>query len=366
MLHLPTLADVETLRRAIRRAGQVVLCALALAGGAGLAHHVHASSPLPPRVEPVAPRAAVIAPAPPEPVVAEPVETEPPREEPAPIEPPRIEPMAPFGKAVRGGMVITGRTPHRMILFTFDDGPDPRHTPRLLDQLDEVDVKAVFFLTASRMMGRGPWERRNQDLAREIVRRGHIVGNHTVDHAQLPLLDDAGVLAQVEGADAVFERVLGERTWLMRPPGGARSPRVDALLAARGYTQMLWNVGSGDFQVRSADDVFRIWQRVLERRERENGDRGGVVLMHDTHGWSVDAFPRMVSHLRERNCELLERGEELYDIVDDPAFFFVPRADAGPSDEAPVATPSRTIIAERQRALREETQQRCARLALAP
>ena len=366
MLRLPTLASVETLRRAIRRAGQVVLCAFALAGGAGLAHHVHASSPLPPRQEPLLAPAAVLAEAPapevPEVVIEageEPIE-------PPPIEPPPIEAMAPFGKAVREGMIITGRTPHRMILFTFDDGPDPRHTPRLLDQLDEVDVKAVFFLTASRMMGRGPWERRNQELAREIVRRGHMVGNHTVDHAQLPLLDDAGVLAQVEGADAVFERVLGERTWLVRPPGGARSPRVDALLAGRGYTQMLWNVGSGDFQVRSADDVFRIWQRVLERREREHGDRGGVVLMHDTHEWSVDAFPRMVSHLRERNCELLERGEELYDIVDDPTFFFVPRADAGPSDEAPVATPSRTIIAERQRALREETQQRCARLALAP
>lgn len=281
-----------------------------------------------------------------------------------PPEPPRIAPMTPFGEAVRDGMVISGRTPHRLILFTFDDGPDPRYTPRLLDRLDEVDVKAVFFLTASRIAGNNPWERRNQEIAREIVRRGHLVGNHTVDHAQLPLLDDAGVLQQVDGAEAIFERVLGERTWIMRPPGGARSARIDGLLAERGYTQMLWNLGTGDFQVRSADDVMRIWLRVLERREREHGDRGGIVLMHDTHEWSVDAFPRMVSYLREKNCELLERGEELYDIVDDPALFYVPRADAGPSDEAPVATPSRTILAERQRALREETARRCSRLAL--
>src|SRR5690606_42125894 len=80
------------------------------------------------------------------------------------------------------------------------------------------------------------------------------------------------------------------------------------------------------------------------------------------------AFPTRrssdLSYLREKNCELLERGEELYDIVDDPALFYVPRADAGPSDEAPVATPSRTILAERQRALREETARRCSRLAL--
>lgn len=278
--------------------------------------------------------------------------------------PPSIEPMHPVGRALRDGMVISGRTPHRLILFTFDDGPDPRYTPRLLDRLDEFGIKAVFFLTADRLVGRNPWERRNQELAREIVRRGHIVGNHTMRHLQLPLLDDAGVAAEVDGAEEVFERVLGERTWLLRPPGGARSARVDALLAQRGYTQVLWNLGTGDFQVRSADDVVRVWLKVLERRERENGDRGGIVLMHDTHAWSVDAFPRIVSHLRERNCELLARGEELYDIVDDPAFFFVPRADASPSDEAPVSVPSRTILEERQRALREETARRCARVAL--
>ncbi|MCZ7687486.1 MAG: polysaccharide deacetylase family protein [Sandaracinaceae bacterium] len=279
---------------------------------------------------------------------------------PAPVEP---EPMRPYARALRDGMVISGRTPHRLVLFTFDDGPDVRNTPRLLDELDRVGVKAVFFLTASRIAGRGPWERRNQEIARDILRRGHIVGNHTVDHAQLPLLDEAGVIAQVEGADAVFTRVLGERTWLLRPPGGARSARVDALLAGAGYTQVLWNLGTGDFQVRSAEDVFRTFRRVLERRERENGDRGGIVLMHDTHEWSVQAFPMMMSWLREQNCELLERGEELYDVVDDPALFFAPRAGASPSAEAPMSTASRAMIAERQRILREETARRCGRVA---
>lgn len=345
----------------IRRTWQTLLCAGALAGGALLAHHAQArtASTAPVAiVEPaLAPERAAPAPAPHVPAVLEG------DAEVAPPAPPAPEPMRPFARALRDGMVISGRTPHRLILFTFDDGPDPRNTPRLLDELDEVGVKAVFFLTASRIAGRGPWEQRNQALAREILRRGHIVGNHTVDHAQLPLLDDAGVLAQVEGADAVFASVLGERTWLMRPPGGARSARVDGLLAERGYTQVLWNLGTGDFQVRSADDVFRTFLRVLERRERENGDRGGIVLMHDTHEWSVEAFPRMVSWLREQNCDLLESGEELYDIVDDPALFFAPRGDASASAEAPMSSANRAVIAERQRLLREETTRRCARLA---
>jgi peptidoglycan/xylan/chitin deacetylase (PgdA/CDA1 family) len=272
-------------------------------------------------------------------------------------------PLRPFAEPLRDGRVITGSTPHRLILFTFDDGPDPRNTPRLLDLLDERGVKAVFFLTASRIAGETPWQRRNRDIAREIVARGHLVANHTVDHAQLPLLDDAGVLDQVRGADRVFEEVLGSRTWLLRPPGGARSARVDALLAERGYTQMLWNLGAGDHQVRTAEDVFSVWRRVFERRERENGDRGGIVLLHDTHEWSVDAVPLILDWLEARNCELLAQGEELYDVVGDPSLFFAPRGHASPSAAAPPAEPSPQVLEARQRRLRIDTRERCGLLA---
>ena len=353
------------MRRAIRKAGQVLLCAGALAGGAMLAHATSARSmasasapvavfppPMPPpavieREEAPVPTATVMASA-----------------EPAPVDDARVlPPLRPFGERLRDGRPITGSTPHRMVLFTFDDGPDPRHTPRLLDTLDRLGVKAVFFLTASRLSGHGPWVRRNQAIARDIVARGHMIANHTVDHAQLPLLDDAQVLAQVEGVDRIFERVLGGRAWLIRPPGGARSERVDALLASRGYTQVLWNLGAGDHQVRTPEEVFRLWRRVLERREREDGDRGGIVLLHDTHEWSVDAVPLIVGWMRDQNCELVEEGEELYDVVSDPSFFFVERGEARASDDAPPATPNRAVIAERQRMLRIDTRRRCSALA---
>ena len=75
---------------------------------------------------------------------------------------------------------------------------------------------------------------------------------------------------------------------------------------------------------------------MLERRERENGERGGVILLHDTHEWSVEAFPRIVAELQRRNCALLEQGEELYDIVGDPRWFHAPRPEDA-SAEAPAA-----------------------------
>jgi peptidoglycan-N-acetylglucosamine deacetylase len=259
-----------------------------------------------------------------------------------------------------GGRIIEGATPHRLILFTFDDGPERRTTPLLLDRLDAVGIKAVFFLTASRIAGRNAAEREQATLAQEILARGHLVGSHTVDHLQLPLLDDTGATAQVLGAEQIFQRVLGFRPTLIRPPGGARSPRIDVLLAERNYTTVLWNLGAGDFQVKSANEVLDTFRKVLERRERENGDHGGIVLLHDTYAWSVDAFQLIWAELWARNCKLLERGEELYDVVSDLQYFFQP------SDGAPTGTlalPARLpapVFEERQAKLRRETAQRCS------
>ena len=302
------------------------------------------------------------------PTAATPVRATP---DPAREEEPVAEPFAPaepdlarsLGLSMSNGRVISGATPHRLVLFTFDDGPNRHTTPRLLDLLDAAGVRAVFFLTANRIRGDNRRERIQQDIAREIVRRGHMVGSHTVDHAQLPALDNREVLHQLVEAEHIFERVLGGRPWLFRPPGGGRTDRVDALIAERGYTSVLWNLGTGDFQVSTPEEVAATWRRVLAFRERDSGERGGIILLHDIHEHSVDAFPLIVQELRRRNCRLLEGGEELYDIVDDPRLFFTPRADATPSAVAPPATPEDSVIAARQAALRQETRQRCEAVA---
>lgn len=275
----------------------------------------------------------------------------------APVRPP--DDPDPTGRAFGAGRIITGATPHRMVLFTFDDGPDLRTTPRLLDALDDAGVKAVFFVTTNRFREPMPWYRRNAELVREIARRGHLVGSHTVNHEELPALDDAAAAFEIDDAARTIEETLGARPFLFRPPGGSRSPRIDALLAARGYTSVIWNLGAGDFQVQSADQVFKTFVRVLERREREDGQRGGVVLLHDTYPHTVEAFPRIVEHLRSRNCELLERGEELFDIVSDPSFFFAPRGSAAPTAEAPSARLDPDVLAFRQERLREAARHRC-------
>ncbi len=273
-----------------------------------------------------------------------------------------LESLDAVASNLRDGRVITGATPHRFILFTFDDGPDVRYTRALLDALDAAEIRALFFLTARRFQGPTPYERGLADIAREIAARGHRVGSHSMDHIQLPLVSTPDLTVQVEESAAVIERELGAPPALIRPPGGSRSPRVDGYLAERGFTQVLWNLGTGDVVVRSADEVLTTFGRVLEVRERDHGERGGIVLLHDIHAWSVEAFPRIVAYLDRRNCELLERGEELYDFVDDPALFFEARAEGDDADAEAHAELPAAFVARRQIRARARAEARCSDL----
>jgi peptidoglycan/xylan/chitin deacetylase (PgdA/CDA1 family) len=343
----------------LRRVARSVLYLAALLGGALLAH-LTAPAPLPlAQVTPLfAPERAHAAESMPSAIALEPVE------KPTALEPqPLIEvPITPHRApaAYGGGRIIEGKTFHRLIFFTFDDGPDRRTTPLLLDRLDAVGVKAAFFLTAGRIAGRNGMEREQANIAREIKARGHMIGSHTVDHLQLPLLDDAAATAQLTGAEDIFQRVLDLHPVLIRPPGGSRSPRIDALLAQHGYTTVLWNLGAADYQVKDAHDLLASFRKVLDWREREHAGRGGIVLLHDTYAWSVDAFQLIWAELWARNCRLLARGEELYDIVPDLEFFYEARGTATASTPAQPADPAEPVLAERQARLRVETKQRCS------
>lgn len=357
------------LRRGLTLAARVLLCICAVGGGAAAAAATTPVAKPPAVVEGIAPTLAVHDVGEEVTVSALPPIADEPRPEPVAVAAPTSDAPtdaptdAPFAHSLANGMIMTGATRHRLVLFTFDDGPDHRYTRRLLDTLDRERVRAVFFLSARRFEGNVPRDRELAGIAREIVDRGHFVGNHTMDHLQLPLVSNVGLETQVTEAGAVFERVLGERPALLRPPGGSRSARVDQWLADHGYTQMLWNLGTGDFQVRSADAVVSTFRAVMEREENERGVRGGIVLLHDIHAWSVEAFPRIVAMLEDRNCDLLDRGEELYDFADDPALFYAPRGEAGPGAEAPFVELAPEVLEARQARARARAEAHCSDLA---
>jgi peptidoglycan/xylan/chitin deacetylase (PgdA/CDA1 family) len=280
---------------------------------------------------------------------------------PAPEEREAAEPpgLAGLGARFRDGLLITGSTRHRIIHFTFDDGPDPRYTPALLDELDRAGVKATFFFSASRFHGRSARSRQTMELAREVLRRGHHVGSHSALHARMSRMNRAQIVQQLDESERGFQSVFGARTYLFRPPFGSRSARVDRLLGERGYTQVQWNIGLADWVERPPEEILQTWKKVLKKNERKAEERGGVVLMHDTDPRSAGAFRLIVEDIRQRNCELLARGEELFDIVDDLELFHLPRGEEPPGTHAPPAPVDEKLFAERQAKLRERLAASC-------
>ena len=270
-------------------------------------------------------------------------------------------PIAGLGKALGGGLVITGSAKYRIIHFTFDDGPDLRFTPELLNALDAAGIKATFFFSASRFHQRSERSRRTVEIGREVLLRGHQVGSHSVRHARMSRMSRAEVIEQLDQSERAFEQVFGARTYLFRPPFGSSSAMVDRLLAGRGYTRVGWNIGLADWVERKPERVLHTWRKVLNRNERNDGDRGGVVLMHDTDPHVAAAFRLIIDDIRQRNCELLARGEELFDVVDDLSLFHLPRGKQPAGTEAPSVTVREAAFERRQAELRETVSQRCSK-----
>lgn len=268
--------------------------------------------------------------------------------------PPASPPTA--ADSYANGRVMFGHTPHRLILFTFDDGPDTNTTPVILDKLDQRGIHAVFFLEGGHLL-----DDARAAVGREIVRRGHTIGSHSFRHLRMDRMSEAQVKEQLDRSDAAFMRVFGSVPNLFRPPYGMRSAMVDRLLAERGRTAVIWNLNPRDYSERTADAVFKNFRTHLRYRTTHDGDKGGIILMHDTHTWSLEAFDLIYDYLMAENCRLLDTpGEELFDVVSDPAFFFELRGSAGPSAEAREAQPAAALLAERQNLIKQATRARCS------
>lgn len=209
----------------------------------------------------------------------------------------------------RGQMVRGGEHPGT-ITFTFDDGPDHRTTPVLLDQLDRFCVKATFFVNGHRFHHRSASGLENQAVLREIHRRGHFIGNHTFSHKDVTQLDEQGWRQEVIQVEQLVRAVTGHRPWLFRPPFGRTDTERSARLVAEGYSIVMWNLDPEDWRASTPSQLLERTIAVVE----DNPD-GGVLLFHDTNRNTVEAFPLILEWLEERNQALRALGRAALRVV---------------------------------------------------
>ena len=151
------------------------------------------------------------------------------------------------------------------LALTFDDGPNDPHTLRLLDVLGKHDIRATFFLI-------GRFVKQRPDIAREIARRGHIIGNHTFTHPQLIFLPAARVREEILQCRETISDAVGEHSNLFRPPWGGRRPGTFSLIRQLGLEPIMWNVTGYDWNAASAEYI---------ERKVGNARGGDVILLHD-------------------------------------------------------------------------------------
>jgi peptidoglycan/xylan/chitin deacetylase (PgdA/CDA1 family) len=164
---------------------------------------------------------------------------------------------------------VRTRTDDDRILITIDDGPDPRDTPVLLDLLDAFQTKAVFFVIGEKV-------RKYPELAREIVRRGHELGNHTLSHpaATFWCAGPRRTRREIEGGSRAIEEVTGVKPHWFRAPVGHRNLFTHPIAGELGMEVVAWRRRGFDAVER---DVKKILRRVL------NGcEPGDIVLVHES------------------------------------------------------------------------------------
>ncbi len=198
--------------------------------------------------------------------------------------------------AVRSGRLRSvAPAPGRRVALTFDDGPDPKWTPRILDVLRDAHVKATFFVVGSQAA-------RHPGLIRRIVREGHDLGNHTFTHAALSTGPTWQRRRQLELTEAALAGITGRYARFVRPPYSATADAVDvaqerelAAVAGSRYYIVLTDFDSNDWQRRGVAATVR--------DASPPGTTGGIVMFHDGGGersQTVEAVRELIPRLHAR------------------------------------------------------------------
>ncbi|MEO8207302.1 MAG: glycosyltransferase, partial [Chthoniobacterales bacterium] len=190
------------------------------------------------------------------------------------------------------------------VAITFDDGPDPTWTPKILKILKDKNVPAAFFLVGRRV-------EKYPGMLKKIVAAGHEVGNHTYSHANLALASDQQIQLELNVTTRLIESFAGLSTALFRPPYNADSrpndyDEIRSLAVAKdlGYITVCENIDPEDWERPGADAIL---QRVKDQR-----NAGNIVLLHDAGGdrsQTVEALPKIIDYLRSRGDTIVPLGD---------------------------------------------------------
>lgn len=197
------------------------------------------------------------------------------------------------------------------ILFTFDDGPNPRTTPQVLDILAAHHIHAVFFMVGEMA---GSKSTKVPPILKRILRDGHVIATHTMKHHDLCRVKEDVAIHDLDDGKATVEAAAGVPTAWFRAPFGARCARLERMLAERGLEHFHWDL---DPQEWKHNDAARAVKYVTGELGRASGR--DVLLMHDIKTATVKALPEILAWLDAENARRVAAHRPPIRIVQAPA-----------------------------------------------
>jgi peptidoglycan-N-acetylglucosamine deacetylase len=205
---------------------------------------------------------------------------------------PALKKPAPVRGAPPAGVTYTRvNVAGKYIAITYDDGPHPQNTPRLLDMLGQRNLKATFYVI-------GNCVNLYPEIVRRTVAEGHEIGNHTQTHRLLSKLSDSEVRKELSGCRDAIIRAANVKPRTMRPPyGGLAQRQREWVRTEYGYPTILWSVDPLDWK--------RPGPSVVTSRILAGASQGGIVLAHDLHAQTIDAMPATLDGLLARGFKFV-------------------------------------------------------------
>lgn len=182
------------------------------------------------------------------------------------------------------------------LTITFDDGPDDKHVPVILDILQHYGVPATFFCIGEHVS-------RHPDVLLRMLQQGHTVANHSWNHPHLTQLSDADIEWQLESTSKCMQEVTGLRPRFFRPPYGNTDARVENVARCLSYQTVLWDVDSVDWSGISGPEIAA---NVLPKL------RSGAIILHHSSGnvaGTVEALPYIIEVAKAMNYTFIKLEE---------------------------------------------------------
>ena len=198
--------------------------------------------------------------------------------------------QAELDQNIRYHKLMHGDREKKYIALTFDDGPHPQYTSRLLALLKQNHVKATFFVV-------GEMVERYPQLLKQIAAGGHTIGNHTFHHLNLTKISKADAALEIQACNEAVKRVTGRTPYLFRPPGGDYNHQIAEISEAEKMTMVLWSDDPGDFA--------KPGSKVIATRLLTKVRGGAIILLHDGIQQTLDLLPFVIDTLRSEGYQFV-------------------------------------------------------------